>query len=433
MNSDILIKELITKLVLIDNYWGLLFSNIKRIESTEIPCFAVGFDKNLDLVLYYNSNRIYKFNDKDLVKILEHEGFHILNGHLIKMNKMISDFSMDDDLYIKKKLIERCNIASDISVNFLCKMPESLVDLDGERFECESAKKYNFEDGKQFEYYFSKLEDQENNKKNKSDNNDRDGSKSKSIGNKFDKIIGSHLFWENNFLSDDTTKLYEIENNIKDLANEALKSVRDRGNLPKNILQTLDNLFEPPVLPYYLLVRKYVRSFRQEKRKKAYSRVNKKRAFLFYEPDFIILPFPYTEKDNSFYISIILDTSRSISNDFIKQSLAGIKDIIENDRFCKTVVIENDTSVKKEYIVKKVSDIDFNIKGRGGTILSPALKRSKELNVDAALVFTDGYCEDINKINVKDLPRKILWIIPENGIENHIGDVGIIIKSKKSN
>ena len=117
-----------------------------------------------------------------------------------------------------------------------------------------------------------------------------------------------------------------------------------------------------------------------------------------------------------------------MSNDDIKEGLSGIKNIIEKDRYCHTTVLEVDVGVEKEYVARKVRDIQFNIKGRGGTTLGPGLFRAKELACDVCLAFTDGYTENINKYPRKNLPKKIIWVINKGGTAKNLNETGFVVR-----
>jgi predicted metal-dependent peptidase len=112
----------------------------------------------------------------------------------------------------------------------------------------------------------------------------------------------------------------------------------------------------------------------------------------------------------------------------ILEGLSGVKNIIENDRYCYATVLEVDTVVEKEYDVKRIRDLQFNIKGRGGTTLFPGLERAKELNPDVVLAFTDGGCENINLIPRKLLPKKIIWVITGGGSASCVNETGFIVR-----
>ncbi len=169
---------------------------------------------------------------------------------------------------------------------------------------------------------------------------------------------------------------------------------------------------------------------------RCFTRINRKRTYSFAispNPNMpIICPFPGKSRDFSFNIGILLDSSGSMSLDDIMEGLSGVKNIIENDRHCKTTIIECDAQIQKEYVCKRLKDIDFQIKGRGGTTLFPALSRFKDLDVDVVLAFTDGFCENVNEIARRFLPKKIIWVITNNrGTAEHINKTGFVVTLNK--
>jgi predicted metal-dependent peptidase len=170
---------------------------------------------------------------------------------------------------------------------------------------------------------------------------------------------------------------------------------------------------------------------RLTKFKHASTRINKKRAYTFFLPESglpQILPFPGKKRDLTFFIVILIDTSGSMGKEELMDALSGVKNIIENDKHCKCVVLEVDGEIQDEYEVKKVSDIDFNIKGRGGTTLGPGLKRAMELKCDICLGFTDAATEMINNYSRKMLPKKIVWVVPEGNSVETINRTGVIVR-----
>ena len=116
-----------------------------------------------------------------------------------------------------------------------------------------------------------------------------------------------------------------------------------------------------------------------------------------------------------------------MSEDDIREGLSGVKNIIEKDRHCYTTVLEVDTVVEKEYEVKRIRDIQFNVKGRGGTTLRPGLERARQLGVDVCLAFTDGFVDDINNVSRKFLPKKLIWVINEGGTAKNINRTGYVV------
>jgi predicted metal-dependent peptidase len=242
--------------------------------------------------------------------------------------------------------------------------------------------------------------------------------------------IKNHDKWIDERVSDTSSFSRKAETFVQDIARESFKECQARGTVPGYIQQMVETLLEPPQLPYYQIIRKLVRASRISKFRQSSTRINRKRTYVFaindkHVPQ--ISPFPGKMRDFSFKIGVLIDTSGSMPISSIHEGLSGVRNIIENDIHCKTTVIENDIIIQKEYQVKRVLDIQPDIKGRGGTTLFPGLERFKELKVDVVMAFTDGYCENINLIDRKLLPKKIIWVITRGGKDSNVEKTGFVI------
>jgi hypothetical protein len=242
--------------------------------------------------------------------------------------------------------------------------------------------------------------------------------------------IKNHDKWIDERVSDTSSFSRKTETFVQDIARESFKECQTRGTVPGFIREMVKTLLEPPQLPYYQIIRKLVRSSRISKFVQSSTKINRKRTYVFAINDKhvpSISPFPGRTRDYTFNVGVLIDTSGSMPIESIHEGLSGVKNIVENDRHCKTTVIENDTQIQKEYQVKRVLDIQPDIKGRGGTELFSGLQRFKELKVDVVLGFTDGYCENLNQIERKLLPKKIIWIITRGGRDNCLDKTGFVI------
>ena len=87
-------------------------------------------------------------------------------------------------------------------------------------------------------------------------------------------------------------------------------------------------------------------------------------------------------------IVVGIDTSGSIGSEQFKQFINCLKNIqsVYSSQF---YVIECDTKIQKEYILKKFCKIDNKVKGGGGTNFIPLFNRCKELKPDLLIFFTD--------------------------------------------
>lgn len=413
------IKTVITHFIFKDNYWGYLFSKINRRENLNLPAMmGVEIEQDGTITLVYNTNYVNLADDEFLKFAIEHEGIHILNHHIPRLLKILVN-EPDEKLKIQKRDI--WNKAADCATNTLLKGKDKYVLTDGTEYELYYPKLFDLPDRKISEFYYYEF------LKMKKRNSDG------SSGN----LVGDHSGWNltgKNQVSDLGSLSSRIQEYSNSLLQESYSNVKNKGNIPGNIYESISNLLKPPQIPYYQLIEKLVKGSRLSKYKRAYTRINKKRVYTFFIDKKnlpMISPFPGKTKNYTFNISILLDTSGSMRIEDIYEGLSGVKNIIENDKDCKTTVIECDAQIQKEYVVKKLSDIDYKICGRGGTVLFPGLQRAKDLKTDVTLVFTDGYCDNINGIDRRLLPKKIIYVLTKYGDSRCVDSTGYIVRMEK--
>lgn len=435
------LSRAIAGMVNVDSFWGYLFSHVQRTCAPDDFKYAMGIGPTSrgTLELIYNKDMILQTDNKTIELILEHEGWHILDKHILRRAKMLDDFGLsvsdmneetaDKDKVLKvinKKLFIKflCDIhnqAADMSVNYLINAPDSL------NIKTENSDVYTLvharnqdpplEDNKSTEYYFIELY-----KKYKD--------KCEAVG--IGSLLDDHDGWDLGDTAEDNSLVSsKIESYIKKLVYNSYKHTRNRGNLPGKLKELIDSILSPPKIPYYQMIKRLIRASRISKIKRSPTKFNKKRSYAFYmhkngKMDF--LPYPGTRRDETFKLVIGIDTSGSMSGDACMEGLSASKSIIENDQNCYTTVLQCDTEVVEEYIIKKLSDIRFELKGRGGTRLAPMLKRAQELDCDVALIFTDAECEDFTKIPRSEMPKKVIWVIPHDANDSTIAGTGFIIR-----
>lgn len=411
------LKELIAKFVLKYNYWGYLFSRIRRkpLSFSQLgSVMGVGPEKDGTITLYYEPDLLSKTSDREVLKVVEHEGMHILNKHIPRYLRIIANETSEER---KKNKTEVWNVASDCCVNMQAKIREPLT-IAGKPWEPCLPEKYNLEENKTTEYYFYEL--LKNSKTIELPNG--------SFG------FNNHEQWKKgaNGVSDLSSLSRKLDQHVQNIIKESVKNFnRDRGSIPSHIADLIEGALAPPKAPYYQIIRKLVRGSRFSKFMRSPTKINRKRTYVFTIKDNKcvpqISPFPGKTRDMTFDIVVLLDTSGSMSHENILEGLSGVKNLVEKDRHCYTTVLEVDAGVEKEYEVKKVKDIQFNVKGRGGTTLRPGLERARQLNCDVCLAFTDGYCENINSIPRKYLPKKLIWVINKGGTAKTVNETGYVV------
>lgn len=422
------LKELIAEFVLKYNYWGYLFSRIRRKPAYELPSImGVAAEMDGTITMWYQPELVDLTDDRNLTVILEHEGMHLLGKHIPRLIRIIADETDRTKLMYKRDL---WNLASDAASNNQSGVKDDLV-VAGEAWpliyphSLEEKFGIPMPANKTAEWYYYEL------LKLKKDDMEQQAKQMK----EFYKMLKNHSTWGKGLdkVPDPSSLSRKVDSFITDVIKESVKSFsKDRGNLPAHIRQLVEQALGPPYVPYYAIIKKLIKGSRLSKFKRSPTKINRKRGYVFVIGDQEgmpeISPFPGRTRDFTFNIGVVIDTSGSMDVKWIGEGLSGVKNILEKDRHCHVTVMQVDTVVEDEYSPKRISDIKFEAKGRGGTELYPGLKRAKELGVDVCLAFTDGYCENINNIPRKLLPKKIIWVITPNGSPEKINKTGYVVR-----
>ncbi len=524
-DTDRKLKALMAKWVLRYDYFGFLFSLVRRRAEVGLPNpAAIAPTPQGTLELLYNPILVSATPDEDINEILHHEGLHILNKHISRMMRLLADVSKDE----RKKHISLINKAADCCVNQQGNIKNPLM-IAGSPFRLHFPDDLGLEPDRMMEEYYytllererqkenqkggkggqdddkdkdntddqppsgkgdSKPEDDDNDKEDNGDTQPSDGkvdeqdddgdgdeddgdgggdgppdeepgdgdeadgsgggsdpkgqqpgkpqeggddNNSPAQGEVDDSDLGNHQHWHSDDYPDPHATSRQIDTYTQRIIRESASNYRNsksRGNMPGYIQDLIDAALKPVPIPYYELIRQLVKGSRIGKYKRSSTHINRKRTYVFQINDEnipMISPFPGRKRDMTFKIVILVDTSGSQTPEDIMDALSGCASIIEKDRHCETTVLEVDTKIHKEYQVKKVSDIDFEVKGRGGTVLMPGVERARELNCDVCLCFTDGYTENFNEIDRRLFPKRMIWVITPNGSEEQLNETGYVV------
>ena len=427
MDTSERLKNLVAQYVLKYNYWGYLFSRIRRRNEPKLPSImGVAPERDGSIVLLYKADLIDKTEDKEILRILEHEGMHLLNKHISRLLRIMANEATD---IIAKSKAEIWSIAADCSVNVQANIRDPIV-IAGKSWPVVLPSMYNLEEGKLTEFYFLELLKSSKKINIVGPGNGQGKGDSKGLGYG-PGGLDNHEYWQVGGVPDLSSLSRKIDSYTQSVIKDSLKTFsKDKGTLPSHIAELIQDALAPPKAPYYQIIRKLIRGTRLSKFKRSFTKINRKRTYVFSLDDGLlplISPFPGRTRDYTFNIVVLIDTSGSMGVDDIAEGLSGVKNILEKDRHCFTTVLEVDAGVEKEYKVKKVRDIQFEVKGRGGTTLGPGLFRAKELNCDVCLAFTDGYTETINDYPRKDLPKKMIWVITPDGSAEKVNRTGWVV------
>lgn len=495
-DTDKKLKKLMASWVLRYDYFGFLFSLILRRAVVGFPNpAAVCVTSSGRIELLYNPIILAGTSEEYLNEILHHEGLHILNKHLSRQMRILADIA-DNQVDAHRKLIniasdccvnEQGNIRDPLiiaSVPFALHFPKKnnlppkkmmeeyyYILLERARKQDNNNSENKNQQGKENDD--SNGNGEQNNQSN--DNSDKKGDQEqseahpdKNNNNKTDQSgsgngnpqdddpqdgngqatggqgkdgsdLNNHHQWSNSEIVDPHSVSRNVDAYTQRIIRESAKNFQKskaRGKMPGYLQDLIELALKPVPIPYYEMIRQLVKGSRVGKYKRSSTHINRKRTYVFQLGGSVlpsISPFPGRKRDLSFNIGVLIDTSGSQTPDDILEALSGCKHLIEKDRHCKTTVLEVDTKIHKEYEVKKVSDIDFDVKGRAGTTLLPGIIRFKELNVDVCLCFTDGYTENFNKIDRKVFPRRMIWVITPGGSDEELNKVGFVVHLPQRN
>lgn len=116
-------------------------------------------------------------------------------------------------------------------------------------------------------------------------------------------------------------------------------------------------------------------------------------------------------------IFVAIDTSGSMGEKELEYAFNEIFGIIKHSEY-KLSVIECDAIIEKIYEVKRKKDVQFKVRGRGGTAFQPVfdyLQKRRERDY-LLIYFTDGYGE--KSLREKPKNGRVLWVITGGSPKN---------------
>ena len=387
------VEGVICDLIVRNSFWGFLFSRVNKKYHFPGQICAVALE-NKEINLCVNSEYFSTMSKEDIEKVLVHEGYHLILKHLFRLREL-------KEIKKEKFNYEIFAIAVDMAANDVGDIKGGVTCM-GKFFPVARPEMFNLPRNMAFEWYYHELE-----KKMK------------------DESIPKEFKFDEHLIPKDIEKELRNLQNVMSKAADEWKRISNRGSDGGNLEELLNQFFNAS-LPYYELIRRFVKKSRRAIMQRRMI-LNKKKIYIVKEKMTRILPYPGYKRKRTFSIGVLIDTSGSMGLRDMAEGLSSIKNILEKDPDVSITVLENDTQVQKEYSVKKISDIQPKFHGRHGTTLQPGLARLKEINSDVNLVFTDGECDKHSRGD-SHLPHSILWILNHRGSESQIEGTGPIIR-----
>jgi predicted metal-dependent peptidase len=371
-----------------DRYYSYLFFQVDRVHDPKIPTMAVGLVKSRLTLLYnetFNKDIIDKHGIDALITILKHEALHITNKHLSRKQGNLKCKS-DSQLNM---------IAEDVTINQYLNN-DHINNIGGvtlDRFnETLQETKQIAEPYMSKEYYFGLLK------------NERDEQQKNGKGD-LEKQL-SDLEMDDH--SNHEAEMDQLEESmIESMINKSIDNARKDGcgKLPANI-EELIKISKKPKVSWERELKHFVGQTNRSNRTLTRSRRNRRYG----------IKVQGSKKDYTARILTVVDTSGSMGNERIDKALNELYGIYKGNNNITLDIVECDAAITEVFTYN--GEDEFNIKGRGGTNMTPALDYAKEHKYDGVIVLTDGEFYETFESNY---PVPSLWVIMDNDYKCNIG------------
>jgi predicted metal-dependent peptidase len=219
------------------------------------------------------------------------------------------------------------------------------------------------------------------------------------MGDVFDEAREREMFPDDVRDQADRTKaMRELAQRGAGLA-KAMRAARGRGQgtgSEQRQVRALRGIYQPP---WQVVLQRWMEGVAPAER--SFNRASRRGA----EREDVVLP---GRQRSSMLLNVILDTSASMTDE-IPHALGAIADFCEATGVDEIRVVQCDTDVTADAVLSPVELVDYEVKGYGGSDLTPALALfASDPRVTATVVITDGdiaYPQD-------PLPLAVLWVVP---------------------
>ena len=419
VRSDFIEMLELMKLFLIserDSYYGYCLMNMQFNADFSSNAIA-GIKLNTFPPLFVaNPLLLCKLRLKEILYIICHEIDHIVLNHpaeMVKLNKI-----QEPNIYQKFNLAADASVNDRINYEITKENRNFLLCPKGAITSVVLSKMYELSYIREMEnyiYYFELIRSKKDNDLPENGSqllidelNDNENETDKEDLKNDNKIITAKNC--NGNLQDHNWEAGEDEEDVnavvKEFVNSAVEMMNEeiRGLMPGSFMSQVELLNKPPVISWQKILKKYVGTITAHKRKTR-RRLNRR------QPERFDLS--GSMDDKVLKIVVVIDTSASVEDEMIENIFNEIFSILAKRKHDITV-IECDAEVQRVYKAKTPRDIKLKIKGRGGTLFSPAIKyinKDKYYRDALMIYFTDGYGEaSIPK------PRtyRNIWIVLDN-------------------
>jgi predicted metal-dependent peptidase len=365
-------------------------------EDENCPTIGVGVRKR-KVLLTYNKEFIDKITEEECEGVLVHEVMHLLHKYHARRDDRVHElFNIAQDACINETVLET-------SING----KRLTLPKDGVRFSHITKMGYNGELISEpiYDFLYDKADKIKVSIIGHGESDDSDGKQKLNT-------IDDHSKLEPERKTGDSTKngsnVDELEDEvIKEIVNNA--KVRNWGNISGNTISEIKELIKAKTVPWRQKLSMYLSKYVYDPGniyENTWSKRNRRE-----------LPLPGIRKKSK-KIVISIDTSGSITNDYIQMFFGQIEKIIKD--YSQVTLVQWDTKVQDVSKYNKGDWRKIKVHGRGGTDVQDLYNyiKGKLKNTSILVNFTDGFFNwEIEHYNIPTI-----WaIIGAGGIEIPFG------------
>jgi predicted metal-dependent peptidase len=387
-----------------NNFFARVISALQVRESPHVSSMAVGLDDR-HFVLLFNSKWMAHADFEDVVATIEHEALHMVLEHIPRKMGMAALYQQDED----RKRFFRCTpFAEDMADNCMLVKSNDWVENNPADWVWPDEGRFGFPRDMTYEFYLQKLME-----KDEDDPEFRAFLELNGPGSGGFRLIDNHALWQDimNGLSDEEKQgmVDELKNRTKNVVKKAMDDhQRARGTLPHYLEELINQVLEPPKVPWTQLLRDRVVNARRSKPRRSIARPNRRHVGV---PG--LCSFPGRVRDPAFNVAFCIDTSGSMGTRQLEIALSELQHLQRADDDITIHVIECDAAVGRVYTIGPNDKIEYELTGRGGTTFDPALIKAQELQPDICCYYTDGYAPAPEPHNRVSCP--MVWLIAPGG------------------
>lgn len=311
------------------------------------------------MYLYWNESFLKKLTDNERIAVLIHECLHLVYFHPFRRKHRTHRlFNWAADIAINQQItgLPKCAL-----------LPSTFGDL-------------NLPLDQTMEVYYELLKAHQD-KYKITDNGDGTFTLTRPDGSKVTiRPVDSHEDWNGQGQEEADIDGLDAEV-IRQAVRESYNQPLTRGNLPVGIIQAIEDMLRPPVIPWTRQLKQYVGNKVKGDSKYTWKRLNKR---------FDTEDFKGKMRTRMLKLVAAIDTSGSIDVPEFQEFIAELKGIQQAYK-CSFHIIECDAVVQRIYELNRHGQVDTNFKGRGGTRFEPVFEYIDEHNLrpDVLIYFTD--------------------------------------------